>query len=226
MNSDVSFLIPVRGGSKRIPRKNMLVLNGETLIARKIRQVSPLGKVYVGSDDDEMLDEARRHGAIAVRRKMTNEGHDSANSMIAEFTGLVEPCTTVVWCHVTNALLSTETYKRAIDEFYKGLQNGYDSLVSVHEIHGHYWNADMRTPLYNVTWCRNVRHLCANELPPLYEQTGGIFIQPYEQIKRNNYFFGDRPWLFVEPENEFCDINTMRDWEVCKALASTKRVIG
>lgn len=220
MNSDVSFLIPVRGGSTRIPRKNMLVLNGETLIARKIKQVSPLGKVYVGSDDDEMLEEARRHGAIAVRREMTNEGHDSANDMIKEFVGLVEPCTTVVWSHVTNPLLSTETYKRAIDEFYKALQDGYDSLVSVHEVHGHYWNADMRTPLYNVTWCRNVRHLCANELPPLYEQTGGIFIQPYEQMKKNSYFFGERPYLFVTNDLESIDINTPEDWVCCQALGS------
>ncbi len=220
MNSDVSFLIPVRGGSTRIPRKNMLVLDGETLIARKVRQVSPLGKVYVGSDDDEMLEEARRHGAIALQRKKTNEGCDSANDMIKEFLGLIEPCSTVVWCHVTNALLSTDTYKRAIDEFYKALQDGYDSLVSVHEIHGHFWYPDMRTPLYNATWCRNVRHLCANELPPLYEQDGGIFIQPYEQIKSNAYFFGERPFLFPIPEDEFMDINTPRDWQFCQALGS------
>lgn len=220
MNSDVSFLIPVRGGSTRIPRKNMLVFNGETLIARKVRQCLPLGKVYVGSDDDEMLDEARRHGAIALQRKKTNEGCDSANDMIKEFTGLIEPCTTVCWCHVTNPLLSTETYAKALEAYGKALQDGYDSLVSVHKIHGHFWNTDMKTPLYNATWCRNVRHLCANELPPLYEQDGGMFIQPYERIKSNAYFFGERPFLFPIPEDEFMDINTPRDWQVCQALGS------
>lgn len=216
--NDVSFLIPVRGGSKRIPRKNMLVLDGETLIARKIRQLSPLGRVYVGSDDEEMLEEARRHGAIAVRRKKTNEGADSANDMIREFTGLIEPCGTVAWCHCTNPFLSTTTYNNAYAKFLEARKDGYDSLVSVHEIHGHYWNSDMRTPLYNVTWCRNVRHLCANELPPLYEQDGGIFIQPYEQIRRNSYFFGERPFLFKIPEEEFMDINTPEDWVCCQAL--------
>ena len=62
------FLIPVRGGSRRIPRKNMLELDGETLLARKIRQCSYLGTVIVGSDDDEMLKEAERCGAMTVRR--------------------------------------------------------------------------------------------------------------------------------------------------------------
>ena len=220
--NELSFLIPVRGGSKRIPRKNMLEINGETLIARKVRQLLPLGKVYVGSDDSDMLNEARKHGAIAVRREKTNEGYDSANDMIREFTGLIEPCETVAWCHVCNALLSTETYKRAIDEFYKGLREGYDSLISVHEVREHFWNADMRTPCYNVTWCKNVRHLCAKELPPLYMQDGGIFINRYQDMVKHHYFFGDRPKLFVVPKEEFCDINEYSDYLYAKAVIENK----
>lgn len=218
MSDDVTFAIPVRGGSRRIPRKNLLDVNGETLLGRKIRQLLPLGKVVVGSDDDEMLEEARKRGAIAVRRKMTNEGCDSANDMIKEFLGLIDPCSVVVWSHCTNPLLSTATYARALIAFGDALQDGYDSLVSVHEIHGHYWNADMRSPLYNVTWCRNMKHLCANELPPLYEQDGGFFIQTYDRFKQTSYFFGDRPKLFVVPEDEFLDINTPRDVVILNAI--------
>lgn len=216
--NDVSFLIPVRGGSKRIPRKNMLEINGETLIARKIRQLAPLGKVYVGSDNDDMLNEAEKHGAIAVRRKMTNEGCDSINDAIKEFVGLIEPCETVAWSHATNPLISTATYNQAYAKFLEMRKDGYDSLISVHEIHGHYWNADGKTPLYNVTWCKNVRHLCANELPPLFEQDGAFFFQPYEQMKRNHYFFGDRPYLYKIPEEEFLDINVPRDVVMLKAI--------
>ena len=218
MRSDVTFCIPVRGGSRRIPRKNLLDLGGETMLARKIRQLKPLGKVVVGTDDDEMLEEALKHGAVVVERSRTDEGRDSANDMIGEFMGLIEPCETVVWAHCTNPLLSTETYEKALKAFDEGLKDGYDSLVSVHEIHGHFWNADRRTPLYNVTWCRNMRHLCANELPPMYEQDGGIFIQPYERMKSNHYFFGEKPLLFSIPEEEFLDINTWRDVWTCRAI--------
>lgn len=192
------------------------------MIARKIRQVSPLGKVYVGSDDDEMLEEAGKHGAEAVRRKRTNEGHDSANDMIREFLKLIEPCETVVWCHCTNPFLSTRTYENALSEFRKAKSEGCDSLVSVHEIHGHYWSYDMKTPLYNAAWCRRIRHICANDLPPMYEQDGGIFIQPYEQMRQNSYFFGENPKLFVIPEDEFMDINTPDDWICCKELFERK----
>lgn len=223
MNSEVVFLIPVRGGSRRIPRKNLLDIDGETMLGRKIRQLLPLGRVVVGSDDDEMLDEAERHGAETVRRTKTNEGADSANSMIAEFMTLIDPCETVVWAHCTNPLLSTETYRRAIEAYRFALRDGYDSLVSVHEIHGHFWHADMRTPCYNVTWCRNMRHLLASELAPFYEQDGGIFIQSHRRFRETSYFFGDRPFLFAVPEDEFLDINTPRDVMVLRALMGDKQ---
>lgn len=225
MSNDVIFCIPVRGGSRRIPRKNMLVLDGESLIARKIRQVSPLGTVVVGSDDDEMLEEAVSHGAISVRRARTDEGRDSANDMIGEFMkilsalegeGLFHP-KTIVWSHVTSPFVSTETYRKALEEFEKGLDEGYDSLVGVKEVREHLWCSDMRTPMYPLEQCR-VRHICAGDLEPIYQQNGALFIQRFQQMKSDKYFFGNHPRLFVMSDYESVDINTMDDWACAKAL--------
>lgn len=217
---DVIFCIPVRGGSKRIPRKNLLKIDGETLIARKIRQLLPIGKVVVGSDDEEMLEEAGKHGAIAVRRKMTNEGCDSANAMWAEFMELIEPMNpeTVVWTHVTSPFIKTDTYREAIETYEVAIHEGYDSLISVTAVREHLWCNDMTTPMYNVDWCRNVRHLCANELPPIYLQNGGFFVNDYRIVRQHPYFFGERPKLFEIPKVESIDINTPEDWVICKAL--------
>ena len=55
---EVCAVIVARGGSKRIPRKSLLKLNGESLIARKIRQLSSckkINRVVFGSDSEEML---------------------------------------------------------------------------------------------------------------------------------------------------------------------------
>ena len=49
-------------------------------------------------------------------------------------------------------------------------------------------------------------------------QDGGIFIQPYYQMKENSYFFGKNPYLFEIPVDEFLDINVMRDYLLAKAL--------
>lgn len=215
------FLIPVRGGSRRIPRKNMLELDGETLLARKIRQVSYLGTVIVGSDDDGMLKEAERCGAMTVKRECTDEaGGDTANDMIAEFcvkvSHLVKPWDTVVWCHCTNPLISMRTYHAALCEYQRAIKAGYDSLVSVHEIRNHYWTHDGR-PLYDVDRCR-VHHMCASELTPICEQDGSIFIQSYDRFMETSYFFGENPYLFRIPDCEFLDINTPTDVLFAKAI--------
>lgn len=214
MKNDITICIPVRGGSRRIPRKNLLTLGGESLLARKIRQTLPLGRVVVGSDDAEMLQEAERCGAETIRRKCTNEGRDSANDMIAEFMRLIPPCETILWAHCTNPFISTATYADALACYYLAREEGYDSLFSVRELRGHFWDSKGE-PLYDLDRCRE-RHICANDLDPIYEQDGGIFIQSYAQMRKNHYFFGSRPLMYTIEEAEYCDINTPLDWEICQ----------
>ena len=74
-------------------------------------------------------------------------------------------------------------------------------------------------PLYDLAACME-RHVCAGDLPPLYEQDGGIFVQPYAQMRRNSYFFGERPLLYPVPEEECYDLNTPRDWLMLQGLLS------
>ena len=54
-------------------------------------------------------------------------------------------------------------------------------------------------------------------------QDGGIFIQPYENMRQNSYFFGKRPYLFVTPKEEFLDINEERDYLLAKAILQEKK---
>ena len=62
-------IIPARGGSKRLPGKNLLDFDGETLLARTIAQArSVFATVLVSSEDEAILNEAHRCGAIAFYR--------------------------------------------------------------------------------------------------------------------------------------------------------------
>lgn len=63
-------IIPARGGSKGIPRKNVYSIHGKPLIAYTIEAAlqSSLDAVYVSSEDDEILDIAGALGATGIRR--------------------------------------------------------------------------------------------------------------------------------------------------------------
>ena len=69
-------IIPARGGSKRLPRKNILNLAGKPLIAWTIEQciqAENINDVWVSSDDNDILDIAKQYGAKIIKRPYFNE---------------------------------------------------------------------------------------------------------------------------------------------------------
>ena len=65
-------VIPARGGSKRIPRKNILPFGGQPMIGYAIAAARASGlfaHVVVSTDDDEIADVAQRHGATVPFRR-------------------------------------------------------------------------------------------------------------------------------------------------------------
>lgn len=218
-NKEVVAIIVARKGSIRVPSKNLLPLGDDTLISRKIKQLKQskyIDRVIFGSDSEEMLKHAASYGAECVRRPAfyCDENLASANDMIRNMCELITS-DIVVWAHCTNPLITSGTYDRALETFEQSQKNGYDSLLSVVEFREHLWGED-KTPLNYDPY--QPRHTPARELPPYYMQDGGIFIQLYKSMVQNSYFFGKNPYLFVIPEDEFLDINNIRDYILAKAI--------
>lgn len=220
-NKEVSAVIVCRKGSVRVPSKNLLPLGDETVLSRKIKQLKNckyIDRVIVGSDDERMLKIAKDNGVEAVLRPdfYCDEKVASANDMIANMMNLIKT-DVVVWAHCTNPMIFSKTYDDAIFAYFENIEK-YDSLLSVVELKEHLWK-DNQPFNYNPY---AQRHTPARELPPMYMQDGGIFIQSWEQMKENHYFFGNAPFLFVVPQDEFLDINDMRDYLLAKALIESK----
>lgn len=221
-DKQVCAIIVARKGSERLPSKNMLPLGDDTLISRKIKQLKRseiIDRVVFGSDSDEMLEHAALYGAEPIRRPdyYCDEKLASANDMIHNMMSLIKT-DIVLWAHCTNPLISTNTYDIALKSFCQGIEDGYDSLLSVTEFKEHLWNENKKPLNYNPY---QPRHVPARELPPYYMQDGGIFIQPYLQMKSNSYFFGKTPQLFIIPKEEFLDINDYRDYLLAKTIIET-----
>ncbi len=76
---EVLALIPARGGSKGIPRKNLIAVNGRPLIAYSIDQAKAsrhIGRVIVSTDDEEIAEVAARHGAEVPFRRPAEFAQD------------------------------------------------------------------------------------------------------------------------------------------------------
>lgn len=79
-------IIPARGGSKRIPRKNLATLGGGPLIAWTIkaaRDCPLIDRVYVSTEDRDVAAEARNHDECSVIARPPELATDSASSEVA-----------------------------------------------------------------------------------------------------------------------------------------------
>ena len=222
-NEQICAIIVARKDSVRIKSKSMLLLNGETLIERKIRQLKQskyIDRIILGSNSQQMLLCAKNAGAEIVKRPdfYCDEKVASANDMIRNMMQLIDKTDVIVWAHCTNPLIQGNIYDEAIQSYYN---NDCDSLLSVVKLQQHLWNTDKKTPLNYNPYAK--KHVCACNLPPYYMQDGGIFIQDYKQMKENSYFFGKNPFLFQIQKKYFLDINTMQDYLIAKAICQKNK---
>ena len=107
-------LILARGGSKRVPRKNLRLLGGKPLIAWTImagRYARLIDRVVVSSEDDEILAVAKRYGAEPLVRpaELATDTMSSYPPILHALDSLGEPCEWVC------LLQPTSPFRRAVD---------------------------------------------------------------------------------------------------------------
>lgn len=230
----VTAVIVAKRDSKRLKSKNMLPFGYGSLLTHKISQLkrcNNIDEIIVGSNCSEILKESMNHGAIGVLRpeEYCDEDNCSANKMIENMCSLIET-DVVVWSHCTNPLIKPSTYDEAVSLFFSKTKQldsrgkygeEFDSLVSVSLVQEHFWGKHRDDEDNSYSYPINhsphrLEHTLAKDLPKIYKQNGAIFIQKYEQMKENNYFYGENPYLYTTPEKESLDINTELDYKIAK----------
>ena len=213
---NVYAVIPAKGVSTRVPRKNMRKFDGKPLVVHAIDRLKNIvDTVIVGTDCNRVAHAASEAGAKVVMRDpwVCDETVADARAMITELiysvSGTVKDDDTIMWTHATNPLVRSYTYKAALNMYWRNLGR-HDSLVSVVERRGHFWGTYGEPLTFDPT---GVRHTLASQCTPLYEQDGAIFIQSAQRWRETSYFYGRTPYLFVMPSREVLDINTEADYE-------------
>ena len=123
---NVLVIIPARGGSKGIPRKNVRLLNGQPLISYAIRNAlnsKYVTDVFVSTDDEEIENVAMKYGSGIVKRN-PELGNDQVtlDPVIYDATNRIEAeqnkhYDIVITMQPTSPLLKWETLDAAIEYF-------------------------------------------------------------------------------------------------------------
>lgn len=217
-------MIPARGGSRRIPAKNLAPLAGLPLIAHTIHAATAartVERVYVSTDSPEIAGVSRRHGArvlwrpapLCDDRAPTEPALIHAVEQIEAASG--QPVGVVVMLQATSPLRGA----KRIDEAVHLLRDrGCDSVVSVVPDVGYYFLGD-------VDACGRLRvgydpreRLRTQEIPPRYRENGAIYAMTRAQLMERGCRMGGDMRALVMDECESVDIDTPRDLLLCRAL--------
>ena len=135
---NVAFLVPARGGSKGLHKKNLRFLSGKPLIQwtlDSIKQSSLTAETFVSSDTAEILDIALANGLHAIQRSKAASSDESlAKDVVLDFLrqipDLIDKNRTIIYLQPTSPLREG----RHIDEAYSlFVESGKKPVVSIVE---------------------------------------------------------------------------------------------
>ncbi len=208
-------VIPARGGSKGVPRKNLLDVGGKPLIVWTIEQALATDglDVLVSTDDPEIADVARAAGARVPWLRPDSLAQDTTPTepvvrhAIEQVTAERGRPDAVMLLQATSPVRRPDTLARALAEF---ADTGVDSLVGVVEQAPFIWQAtEPPTAAYDVSARPRRQDLTRETLR--YRETGSLYVTRTEVYERDDNRLGGRIGLFVMAEDEGIDIDTELD---------------
>jgi len=221
-------IIPARGGSKGVPRKNIKLLNGKPLLAYTSEialQSKYLTEIMVSTEDDQIMEVVRNLGIKVPFVRPLALAQDSTPTIdvivhtLQWYENQAIFFDAVCLLQVTSPFRTVEFLDQAIEKF---MVSYCDSLVSVqkvpHEYNPH-WIFEVNEE-GNLKIATGEAEIISRrqDLPVAYHRDGSIYVTKTEVILQQHSLYG-KSTAFIESEPEFyVNIDTLADWEKAEQM--------
>lgn len=228
MNDKIISIIPARGGSKGIPKKNIYEISGTPLISHTIAQSLQselINETFVSTDCKEIAEISKAAGAEILMRPQ-----DLANDTASSESALIDALKQIealykytpkyiVFLQCTSPIREKNDIDNAIQQL---IQEKADSLLSVVDSHRFLWEM---TPeganSINYDYHSRKRR---QDLNPQYCENGSIYIfKPEDLLKNNNRLSGKVALYIMKPETGF-EIDNFLDIQVIESIFEFKNI--
>ena len=228
MNTDIVAIITARGGSKGLPRKNVLDLNGKPLIAYTIDAAiasNIFSKIIVTTDDEEIKNVSLKYGADVIDRPKilatdTASSLDVIEHALNELTDQEEKFTHFILLQPTSPLRNSihiqEAWKKYQDE-------KVNSLVSVCEVEHSPFKMLMEKENGEIVPLTKLEHLTMSrqKLPKTYLPNGAIYISKVDDFLKNKNLFEDKLHIYFMNNEVSIDIDDLNDFIFVEKLLNS-----
>lgn len=215
-------IIPARGGSKRLPRKNVLDLAGKALIAWSIEaglNSKYIDEVIVSSDDDEILEVAKKFGANIIQRP-----DELASDTATTFDAIKHTIENSKKYDYIILLQATSPMRNEIhiDEAIKLLESkNVDAVVSVCEMdHSPLWSNTLDESLSMQGFLKDeVLNKRSQDLEKYYRLNGAIYICKTDKLlEEESFFIKENILAYKMDRKSSIDIDEEIDFKMAEVL--------
>ena len=214
-------LIPARGGSKGIPRKNIKLIAGKPLIVWTIEAAlrsSLLSAVVVSTDDPEIADVARRAGAQVPFMRPAELAQDQTPGLNPVLHALdqLPQFDSVLLLQPTSPLRTTGDIEACLR---LALKHNAPSVVSVTEAGTHpFWTYSMTEDLALRRFVDAEPIAQRQDLPQVFELNGALYFADANWLRSSGSMLGSETLAFIMPKERSVDLDTLIDWKFAELL--------
>lgn len=220
-------IIPARGGSKRIPRKNIKAFHGKPLIAYSIEAAKDSGcfdRIIVSTDDDEIAEVAKKYGAEVPFIRPADISDDFATTMDV-MQHAIKYCSeqgyklNLVCCiYATAPFLLPEYIQKALLELNEPtIEYAFSATTFPFPIQ----RAIKLTDMGRVNMFYNeYADTRSQDLTEAYHDAGQFYWGKANAFSQGKAIFAEHSKAVILPRKRVQDIDTPEDWELAEALFS------
>lgn len=232
-SSRIHAIIPARGGSKRIPRKNIRPFCGVPLLARTIGLLERTGlfsRIIVSTDDAEIADVATTVGAEVpfFREAALADDHTSTPAVVRDTIQRLHANgdrISIACCVYPAAVLASAKVFVECGEL--AITGRYDYVLPVTPFR---FPVQRGLRLTSETTCEMLwpenRGRRSQDLEPVYHDAGQFYFGKVDAWLEERPVFGPRSRVVVIPHQLVQDIDTLDDWERAEAIYSATTAPG
>lgn len=219
-------LIPARGGSKGLPRKNILPFSGKPLIAWTIEQAKKskyIDRIIVSTEDNQIAEISEQYGAEVPFTRPKILATDKAKGLNVVLHAIDwlennnEKYKILLLLQPTSPLRTSKDIDVAIKLLFS---KKAQAVISVCKAEHHpYWS----NILPKDGCMKNfIRHEILNknrqELPIFYRLNGAVYLAYCDYLKKNKGFWGDETYAYIMPIERSIDIDTKVDFRLAEII--------
>lgn len=211
--------IPVRGGSKSIPLKNIKLFCGKPLVCWNIEALEKcpfIDQIVVATDSDKIEETvlSRKYKKTYIYRRSAENACDTASteSVMLEYihNTQLSPNTIFILVQATSPLTETQHFTEALSIYQKGQ---YDSMLTCVRNYRFFWNADGSSKNYDYMH-RPRRQNFQGELM----ENGAFYINTVSNILKSGNRLSGKIGIYEMPEYTATEIDEPDDWIILENL--------